>query len=614
MLIRLSQVRIGNRGLTLVEVIIAMALVAIVVTMLFPMVFFAEKRMMENRNRMAAKAISQKQLEAIRSTITTNNYFDSLPAGDYGPALVAAGTSLDIRPYDGTSDGNPVGADGSLNYTGSGPKFYVKTTIAWVDDPADGTQEGLGSQHDDMPFDYKELVIRVATNSVFNDEEVIRGDFKTLLAMEGGEEPYSGIVVKVVHGWPAGIDDRDRSPVFGASVRLAESAPSSPVDSSPWDASMSYTTNSKGEAVIPIDPDSFAGAATKDLWIKVNCGGFIEDPAQVRDGDWRRVTVTRFVTSTAYRRIEEPCTLNLSFNGQQLEDAVPVWDGTGQSWNVKLEPAANLPPGDSGERKLGAGETSVQFENLWPASSSQYNLAVNLKAWEEQLEVPGDWSTWPGDRSRMDLDGTVYYNLWEYGSGVWFSTLFNDPRWRSVPPEPDPLWSWFAAGENRLLSNTGPAVNYIPLGRYAPLDVPVAGQSPVSSQRGVILSWDQELQNASSPGDFPMLYVSLGAPDDAAADSGGTPETLGSLWRPVASLNVLLDTANTSATHKEIKLDMYNGVAVNNMFSDSFRLRFDSSPGVQRFAIDRLALRCQYEKGFYFTAPGQNVDYTVTSN
>lgn len=614
MLIPINRARIGNSGLTLVEVIIAMALVAIVVTMIFPVVFFAEKRMMENRNRMAAKAISQKQLEAIRSTVTVNNYFDSLPAGDYGPVLVASGATLTVSPYDGSSDGNPVSADGTLSYSGSGQKYYVKTTIGWMDDPADGTEEGVGSNHDDMPFDYKELVIRVATNSLFTDEQVIRGDFKTLLAMEGGEEPYSGLAVKVVHGWPSGVTDQDRDPIFGAAIRLSPTAPTGPTDSSPWNSVMSYTTNSKGEALIPIDPDGFGGANTKDFWIQVVYSGFIEDPAQVRDVDWRKVTVTRFVTSTVYRRIEEPCSLNLNFNGQQLADAIPVWDGANQNWNVKLEPADNLPPGDDGLRMLAPGQTSLSFENLWPAgTASQYTVTANLKAWEEQFNAPGDWSTWAADRSRMDPDGTVYYNLWNYSSGAWYASTAGDPRQRTVPAATEPAWSWFGSGENRLLSNANPAVNYIPLSRFAPVDVPVAGQSPLNGMRGIMLSWDQYLTNFSSPGDFTVLYAGLAPPDDAGPDNSGST-SLGPLWRPVADLATLLSASNTSVNHKEIKMDNINGVNIDNMFADNYRLRFDSNPGISAFALDNLLIRCQYEKSFYFGGPGQALDYTVTAD
>ncbi len=201
-----------SKGFTLIEVLIAMFVLAVVVVGLFGFIVLIVKSAHEGQRRIVATALANEKMEMVRNL-----------------------------PYDsvGTVGGIP---DGPILPTedviSNGATYTVKSDIRYVDDDFDGT---ISSNPPDLlNTDYKQARIEVSWTNPVSDRPVLLITQIAPSGVEGGDS-LGTLIFQALDAAGQGV--------AGASVHLVNSAVSPSVD-------LTTLTNSEGNVVVPGLKDS----------------------------------------------------------------------------------------------------------------------------------------------------------------------------------------------------------------------------------------------------------------------------------------------------------------------------------------------------------------------
>lgn len=203
-----------NAGFTLIEVIVSMAILAILIVSLNDLVLQGLKITQNNQLKMAAIILADQKLERIRN----------LP-------YTSVGTTGGIV--------NGVVPDDETVVNGNGT-FYINTLVLYVDDPFDGVENGPSlspPQADDgLPTDYKSVKIAVRWSGPFGQREIDNFTYISPVAIEtsvGG----GTLVIRVF--------DASGLPVDQANVQVINNLLSPTVNTN-----NSLKTNSIGQVIL----------------------------------------------------------------------------------------------------------------------------------------------------------------------------------------------------------------------------------------------------------------------------------------------------------------------------------------------------------------------------
>lgn len=553
----------GEHGFTLVEILVAMIILLLIATACFPLFTMATKTTLENKARMTAAQIAKQELERTLAQVTAGNYTNEHTT-DLGGAPLITGASAIYAPRkpDGT-------ADPTLS------SFQIQKIVNWVDDPADEVYP-----NDTLPFDYKELIIKVSCPSMFTGNVTQHADFKTFIAREGSGSPITGVIVEVVRGWTD--EYGNRIPLEGATVNLAGNG-----------NSYSAQTNADGQAMIPITfPDS---TTVYSFQVLTEYSGMISRPDQLT------VMVEARPNSTSYAQVEmeTPATLTLRF--------APSWEDVA----ITLDGHATM---GISNKTLAANNSSVTFSNLWPAgndpdphsgrvcSGGTYDLKVEpLLAYRYDLSSA---EMNPENFMLHQASSESEKNLWTFhidynGSPAWIASDTNYSSGTNL----------FPVGKHRLAY---PAA--LDLTAFKPASANIQAALTAS-----FVSADSEpafylsAYNSIDDG-FPLVYT--GKNDaDLSRDEDWTPLIM---MGTDSGARVLVNADATEILATENSNQLINPSAADlkaEYFMEKFQLRIDSDPNIGIFYFRNFDIRCSYSLGsFQFTEPGDNLNIQVSGN
>ncbi len=338
-----SAVMSGERGFSLVEVLVAFGILLLIATAFIPLFVHVTARAEANRARMAAVHVANTEMEYIRS----------LPYSDVG--------------VDGGNPDGPVERDKVVSREGR--QYQVTTDIWWVDDPSDDSAGGGG---DPIPYDYKKVEVRVSAPGHFPGSVTVSSNMESIVSQDSGEEAYPGgnIRVKVYRGWIED-PDADRTPV--RDVKVVTTGPGE--DGTP---STLFTTTS-GEALFVIMDEG-------DYTVETSPGS-LENLMVHPDKESVSLEVTDGVTSELSVPVETP--VFLEFDVKDAETEEPIDTGT-----VILEvPGIETPMSETFSDDEGFVSQDV-FGEIWPVYGSSYNLMVSSPGYESYVLLDED----PADR------------------------------------------------------------------------------------------------------------------------------------------------------------------------------------------------------------------------
>jgi len=201
----------NNKGLTLIEILVATLVLGVVSIGLFGLFSFTLKIINENRGRTGAVALAEQRLEMIRN----------LPYSDVG-----------------TIGGIPQGTvAGSENVIRNNFNYTVNAYIYYIDDPFDGL---IGEPEETLNTDYKKVQVAAAWTSGFGQRSVV---LSTIVAPKGIETTAGGGTLKI------NVFDALGDPVSAANVHV-ENDQVDPV------ISADYQTGENGILILPGAPES----------------------------------------------------------------------------------------------------------------------------------------------------------------------------------------------------------------------------------------------------------------------------------------------------------------------------------------------------------------------
>jgi prepilin-type N-terminal cleavage/methylation domain-containing protein len=524
-----------RQGFTLVEILVSLTILVIFAMAVVPLFVFVAQATRDNKARSIAAGLAASEIERI---------LEQANAVDY--------SSLEVGARERTE-------------TLGGIQYVIHTSIEWVDDPKDGLYPD-----DAVPFDYKRVRVSVSAPSAFSGEVTKLGNLETLLAREGGEDPYSGILVQVTRGW-------NGDPVENALVTIT---PETGVNITGW-------TNERGQALFDITLPQ--GVDSENYNIKVSgshtsIGRIIMHPEYAESG--RNVTVDRYSTKVVTMEVEKPSQIELSFNSRHL------------GGKVILRHESLLPIGGL-QGDIAPGATSIIFEDLWPVGegyATQYELEVELVAYDEGFDNgSGNFERQP-ERvlESREHEGVLYdhviENLWKYDGGHWVAGPDNYEL-VSVGTSASPGYScheFYDAPEfNRLLT---PPIDLTPFRAVdVPFEVDEAGKEKVlltGEDAG-----DYILDKGTAGDDFALVYQSI--------DQGGD-------WKPVFFVGDAYEENGDLKPNPAVNL---GGEALVN----DFKLRFDSISSITRFEVNRVKIKCYYgTTNLFFNHPGETRRIVIT--
>ena len=213
-----SKKRSKKPGFTLVEILVDIAIIALVATAVVSAFMAGYKIIALSKAKVAAIALANEKMEDIR-----NMPYDDL-ATQFGP-IYPAGEILD-----------------SENFERKSMEFRVVTDIRFVDDPFDGNAAGTitGKPKDIYPYDYKKVTITVYKT----DREKPLAIVSTNVSSKAAETPTNTGILYLC------IIDASGAPVSFAEVVVTNDDVDPPVD-------ISTTTDETGCIMIPgLPPDS----------------------------------------------------------------------------------------------------------------------------------------------------------------------------------------------------------------------------------------------------------------------------------------------------------------------------------------------------------------------
>ncbi|MEN6391755.1 MAG: prepilin-type N-terminal cleavage/methylation domain-containing protein [Syntrophomonas sp.] len=355
----------NERGMTLIEVLVALIILGLIVSVLVPLSIMIAKNMRDNRVRLSASQIAAAVIEKEIAATTPENYS--------GRATGYTATQEIIN----------------------GITFTVETDIEWKNDPADDDASG----NDPMPFDYKTIQVTVSAPDAFSGTVTQFADYRTFITREGGEDPFAGIEVKVERGW-------DKSPVQGAVVTLTSVA---------GGESYTVTTDDKGIALQPLEITE----ETRDYKVAVEETSLIMLPDPEHKNT---VPATRWFTQKITIDMEEPFSITMNFTKQHAGGQVTLdypirtkIDG----YNYTRE----ITPSQQSVTFAGLWPVGSDGTNGW---QGHYTAKLNLKAYEQDFSKgTGGYTPWQ-EPSQSEAGSTQ--NIWMHNGGSWYASRSNYPE------------------------------------------------------------------------------------------------------------------------------------------------------------------------------------------
>ena len=159
----LRQKNRNKKGFTIIEVVVSIAIFAVISMALFSMFDAILKTVRNNKAMLAANSIASEQLEIMRGMEFNN-----------------------VATVEGW--GGPIPSERTISR--SGTDFDVKVDITWVDDPFDGVEP-----EDTFPYDYKNARVRVSWKNPVSgsDEEFAASTFVVPPGLEGLSKGRGGL-------------------------------------------------------------------------------------------------------------------------------------------------------------------------------------------------------------------------------------------------------------------------------------------------------------------------------------------------------------------------------------------------------------------------------------
>lgn len=204
---RTSITKTNQAGLSLLEVVIGIALLAFVSISLYGLFNFTLKVIWENKARTGAQVLANQYMEIVYN----------LPYKDVG-----------------TQGGIPNGAlPQSATTTLNNIKFNIDTSVIYIDDPFDGTQGGVPD--DIVPSDYKRVRVEITWNFRLLDNPVV---YVSDIAPKGLESELGGGTLRITALNSLGL------PVPQADVHIVNNS-TAPV------INLDVSTNDDGQVLLP---------------------------------------------------------------------------------------------------------------------------------------------------------------------------------------------------------------------------------------------------------------------------------------------------------------------------------------------------------------------------
>lgn len=212
----------NNQGLTLIEVLISLVILAIISIGLYSLYTYTLKVINDNRARTGAVAIAEQRLEMIRNM----PYNDVGTIGGIPSGTITASEEIDLNNF-----------------------IYTATSyVRYIDDPFDGL---LGEPGETLNADYKQVEVQVSWRSPFGTRSV---DLSTIVAPRGIETVEGGGTLKI------SVFDADGQPVPLANVHIENNMVAPPI-------SVDHQTGVSGILLLPGTPESienYSVTVTKD--------------------------------------------------------------------------------------------------------------------------------------------------------------------------------------------------------------------------------------------------------------------------------------------------------------------------------------------------------------
>lgn len=197
-----------NKGFTLIEILVGTSILVIVIIGLYGLFQLGIKATAQSKARITATSLANQKIETAKN----------LPYNKVG--TIGGIPSGDIIETETITRNN-------IEYT-------VKTTVGYVDDPADGL-----TPSDSVPNDYKRVKVKVSWPSFLSGELILITDIapKGLETTEGG----GNLLISVFDALGVAIDQ--------ANIHIINTDVDPPID-------VSYQTNSQGQYLVAGAPSS----------------------------------------------------------------------------------------------------------------------------------------------------------------------------------------------------------------------------------------------------------------------------------------------------------------------------------------------------------------------
>lgn len=358
-----------QNGFTLVETIVAMLLVAILISGFVPLISYIRLHLIYNTAKVMAYNMAESQIEQIRST------------------------SFDLM---GTSGGNP---QGNTPQTQGPMRLYnniyciINTQIQWEADPS-RPQTSLSQT------DYKEISVEVQAflgTTLRSDRSNLLQDItvSSMSSQEGMENPPgNNIIVYAQRGWNTNQNPSQQNTIPAGNLPVTITSPGSSINE--------QTDPATGEIIFgQLSPATYSVGLTNAWNASGTYAGMMEFP-----GDSKNTTQPFTLTGTAATyilspkiHVETPCNLNLIFDYLQLNSGVVANTSVPGSFSGT---ATLSYPGtfNSNPTTYSATGSSLNINTLWPVGAGwtwydtiAYGLTADASGYYHyDILKSGDWN------------------------------------------------------------------------------------------------------------------------------------------------------------------------------------------------------------------------------
>lgn len=334
----------NKKGLTLLEVLLAVLILGIIVVSLAPLLVFSSHSAEYNRAKTEATNLANKKMEEIRALS-----FNEI----------------------GTLGGNPAGNIPQEETVKIGRyTFKIETFINWI-------EEGGCLSGNNADWDYKQARIRVTCPGFFyQGKQTVNVELSSLFSRDAEQPALTGanLRVCVFRAWGAGLNPNTGEfdvnfvkPVSGVKVTAKKDGSTAQV----------YTT-SKGSALFLAMP-----AGNYEVDVDPSLRGMIIFPASYPQ---ENIEITNNNTRQLFAWVEEPCSLRIFLKDLQEN---PIILNLGS--DAVLQLIHPYPAGFKQDHKFKTSAPDGEilnhpFKNLWPVGTGfagRYNFST------ENQDIPG---------------------------------------------------------------------------------------------------------------------------------------------------------------------------------------------------------------------------------